>query len=111
MYITGLNLKKNQRKNVNISLPIIFNKCFGCSIEPSHWEGSFEYPQHMFWLRNKKIKSWFIQFYAQFWTPNQPTKFFLFRFSVNNNDDIRDKLHLNAYNTGLDVQNFLALNC
>ena len=20
----------------------------------SHWGGSFEYPQHMFWLRNKK---------------------------------------------------------
>ena len=35
---------------------------FGYSKEPSHWKGSFEYPQHMFWLRNKKItfllKSW-----------------------------------------------------
>ena len=29
--------------------------CFGCSKEPSHWEGSFEYPQHMFWMRNKEI--------------------------------------------------------
>ena len=29
--------------------------CFGCSKEPSHGDGSFEYPQHMFWLRNKKI--------------------------------------------------------
>ena len=28
--------------------------CFGCSKEPSHLDGSFEYPQHMFWLRNKK---------------------------------------------------------
>ena len=28
--------------------------CFGCSKEPSHPDGSFEYPQHMFWLRNKK---------------------------------------------------------
>ena len=28
--------------------------CFGCSKEPSHWDGSFEHPQHMFWLRNKK---------------------------------------------------------
>ena len=28
--------------------------CFGCSEEPSHRDGSFEYPQHMFWLRNKK---------------------------------------------------------
>ena len=30
--------------------------CVWCSKEPSHWDGSFEYlyPQHMFWLRNKK---------------------------------------------------------
>ena len=28
--------------------------CFGYSKEPSHGDGSFEYPQHMFWLRNKK---------------------------------------------------------
>ena len=27
---------------------------FGCSKEPSHRDGSFEYPQHMFGLRNKK---------------------------------------------------------
>ena len=33
---TGLNKKKNQRKNVNIFLPISFNICFGCSKEPSH---------------------------------------------------------------------------
>ena len=25
-----------------------------CSKEPSHYDGSFEYPQHMFGLRNKK---------------------------------------------------------
>ena len=25
-----------------------------CSKESSQWDGSFEYPQHMFWLRNKK---------------------------------------------------------
>ena len=30
--------------------------CFWCSKEPSHRDGSFEYPQHMFWLRNKKKK-------------------------------------------------------
>ena len=29
--------------------------CFGCSKEPPHRDGSFEYPQHMFWLRNEKI--------------------------------------------------------
>ena len=28
--------------------------CFGCSKEPSHWDGSFEYPQHMFWMSNKE---------------------------------------------------------
>ena len=28
--------------------------CFGCSKEPSHRDGSFEYPKHMFWLRNEK---------------------------------------------------------
>ena len=31
-----------------------FNICFGCSKETSHWSCSFEFPQHMFWLRNKK---------------------------------------------------------
>ena len=47
--------KKNKRKTINIFLPIHFNICFGCTKEPSHWEGSFEYPQHMFWLKYKKI--------------------------------------------------------
>ena len=28
--------------------------CFGRSKEPSHQDGSFDHPQHMFWLRNKK---------------------------------------------------------
>ena len=28
--------------------------CFGCSKEPAHWDGSFEYPPHMFWMRNKE---------------------------------------------------------
>ena len=28
--------------------------CFGCSKEPSHRDDSFEYPQHMFWLRKNK---------------------------------------------------------
>ena len=37
-----------------ISLLINSNMCFVCSKEPSHWDGSFEYPQHMFWLSNKK---------------------------------------------------------
>ena len=37
-----------------VFLPISLNICFGCSKELSHQDGSFEYPQHMFWLRNKK---------------------------------------------------------
>ena len=28
--------------------------CFVFIEEPSHRDNSFEYPQHMFWLRNKK---------------------------------------------------------
>ena len=44
-----------ERKIVNNFLPISFNICFWCSKELSHWDGSFEYPQLMFWLRNKKI--------------------------------------------------------
>ena len=57
VHYTGLDINKHfQRKNVNIFLPINFNIFFGCSKEPSHLDRSFEYPQHMFCLRNKKIK-------------------------------------------------------
>ena len=28
--------------------------CFVCSKESSHGDGSLEYPQYMFWLRDKK---------------------------------------------------------
>ena len=41
------------RKLVNNFLSSSFNICFGCSKELSHRDGSFEYPQHLFWLRNK----------------------------------------------------------
>ena len=44
-----------QRKIANIFLPISLSILYGCSKELSHWDGSFEYTQHMFWLRNKKI--------------------------------------------------------
>ena len=46
--------KNNLRKIEIIFLSISLNICFGCSKEPSHRDCSFEYPQHMFWLRNKK---------------------------------------------------------
>ena len=42
------------RKFAIILLSISLNMCFGFSKEPSHRDGSFEYPQHMFWLRIKK---------------------------------------------------------
>ena len=52
-----IQLNKNfQRKILIIFLSISFNICFGYSKEPSHWNGSFEYPQHMFWFINKKKK-------------------------------------------------------
>ena len=50
------------------SLPINFKMCFGCSKEPSHWDGSFEYPQHMFCLRNKKIWLFSTHSYLKAWT-------------------------------------------
>ena len=40
-------------KSVIIFLPNSLNRCFGCSKDLTHWDGSFEYPQHMFWLRNR----------------------------------------------------------
>ena len=46
--------KKIKRKIVIIFLSINLNICFGCSKEPSFWDHSIEYPQHMFGLRNKK---------------------------------------------------------
>ena len=36
-----------------IFLSITLNMCCGCSKDMSHWDGC---PQHMFWLKNKKIK-------------------------------------------------------
>ena len=47
--------KKFCKKIVIIFLSVSLNMCFECSKEPSHREGSFEYPQNTFWLRNKKI--------------------------------------------------------
>ena len=37
-----------QRQIVVVFLSISLNVCFGCSKEPSHSDGSFDYPQHMF---------------------------------------------------------------
>ena len=35
-------------------LTLNLNICFEGSKDPSRWDGSFEYPQHIFWLRYKK---------------------------------------------------------
>ena len=43
-----------QRIIAIIFLSIKLNMCLGCSKEPYHRGGTFEYPQHMFWLRNTK---------------------------------------------------------
>ena len=49
--VSNLNISKIKEKSIGhttmmiIFLSISFNMCFGCSIE---------YPQDMFWLRNKK---------------------------------------------------------
>ena len=40
--------KKIERKIVIIFFSISFNMCFGCPKDPSHRDGYFEYPQHMF---------------------------------------------------------------
>ena len=40
-------------KNVIIFLSNSFKICFGCSKKSSHWDDSFENPQHMFELRIK----------------------------------------------------------
>ena len=53
--ITRDHKKKIQLKIANIFIPINFSICLGCSKEPSQRDGSFEYPQHMFCLRNKKM--------------------------------------------------------
>ena len=47
--------KKKSAFIINIFLTIIFSVCFGCSIELSHWDGSFEYPQHIFGWEIRKI--------------------------------------------------------
>ena len=52
-YIMGTNKRIFERKIVYFFSSI----SFGCSKEPSHWDDSFEYPQHMFWLGNRNCFS------------------------------------------------------
>ena len=58
--------KNNLLKIAIIFLSISLNMCLGCSKKPSHRDGSFEYPQHIFWLRNKKN---IFQLHTLIWRP------------------------------------------
>ena len=65
-------------KVVIIFVSISLNMCFGCSKEPSHRDGCFKYPQHMFWLRNNKNN---FQLRTLIWGPGSGPKvrhFFFF---------------------------------
>ena len=64
------NKNKNQslqrRKKSAILVDWFPHPYFGCSKETSHPDSSFEYPQHMFWLRNKKNN---FQLHTLIWGP------------------------------------------
>ena len=47
-------VKHFKREIAIVFLSISLNMCFGCLKETSHRGGSFEYPQHMFRLKNMK---------------------------------------------------------
>ena len=64
-----------KQKKIAINfLSISLNVCFGCSKEPSLRDGSFEYPQHMFWLRNKKNN---FELRSLIWGPVYVSKIFI----------------------------------
>ena len=56
------------RKIVIIFLSISLNMCFGCSKELSHRDSSFEYTQHMFWLKNNNNN---FQLHTLVWGPER----------------------------------------
>ena len=66
---TGLLQKLSLGGNFAFSLShayyggkISFNIYFGCLKELSHWDGSFDYPQHMYWWEIKITHSWVIHY-------------------------------------------------
>ena len=66
----GIIRKFYERKIVIIFLPTNLNICFGCSKELSHCDGTFEYPQHMFWMRNKENS---YPIHTLIWRPDEMT--------------------------------------
>ena len=60
-----------QHKIAIIFLSISLNICYGCSKEPSHLDGSFEYRQHMLWMRNKEDS---FPIHTSIWKPDMDAK-------------------------------------
>ena len=50
---SGVILKTFTHASMNICLSISFIISFGCSKEPSHWDGSFEYQQYIYFGRKR----------------------------------------------------------
>ena len=55
----GASTKVQVSNHFGANIAIIFltigqSICFRHSKEPAHGDGAFEYPQHMFWMKNKK---------------------------------------------------------
>ena len=74
--------------------------CFGCSKELSHWDGSFEYPEHMFWLRNKKNN---FLLHTLIWGP---AHMYIYLYSLQIYDSISDSFTiLGVWVLGLAVSN------
>ena len=69
-----------------IVLPISLNMCFGCSKEPSHRDGSLEYPQHMFWVRNKKNDSLLRTLFDILYTSGSGMLRLVFIYSLNHSE-------------------------
>ena len=71
------NKKKVNRPIVkSASKKLIFlvlnqNICFGCSKEPSHLDGPFEYPQHMLEIMGKKVFTIYAEIFclSNLWFP------------------------------------------
>ena len=54
VYFTKVLLELQVKGNI-FELHIHLNMCFGCSKELSHWDCSFEYPQHIFCWEIRKL--------------------------------------------------------
>ena len=84
--------QKFEHKIVNISLPSNLNISAGHSKEHSHRDSSFEYPQHMFWLRNMKNN---FQFFTLIWGPVMASENCIFILVIGTDPDV--ELHSAAF--------------